>query len=118
MATNWFLAEMVFRIYSDSKPTLHRFDKQLRLIEAVTEREAYRKLLHLAKEETERLNNPSLKEKLRWEFAGIGMLHNVAVPEDGTELHYSIEQPDDVDSYLSSLHHRNSEIKSNLAITA
>ncbi len=118
MATNWFLSELVFRIYSDSNPSLHRFDKQLRLIESVTEREAYRKLLQLAKQETERLNNPSLKEGLRWEFAGVGMLHNVAVPEDGTELHYSIEQTEDADEYMQSLRNRNSEIKSHLAITA
>lgn len=118
MAPNWYLSELVFRIYCEEHPGMHRFDKQLRLIEALSEREAYRKLLHLAKVETERLNNPSLKERLKWEFAGVGLLHNIEVPEDGSELHYSIDEPEDAEEYLRSLKYRNSKIKSDLAITA
>jgi hypothetical protein len=117
MVSNWYLTEIIFSIKDDKSPGSIRFDKQVRLLEAISERDAYQKVLSIASKELDYLNVPSLKN-LTWEFVGIEYLHATDCPEDGVELHYSIEEQENPEEYIRDVRMRNADLQTQIALTA
>lgn len=120
MKHGWFLTELIYRIHDSNSPTVHQFDKQMRLIEAESAREAYQSALVMASHELDKRNNPDNKE-LTWEFAGIGILQTIDKPEasvDNMELHYTIDTPGAAQEYMHSLRTRHASLQMQIALTA
>jgi hypothetical protein len=119
MKQGWFLTELVYRIHDLSSPTVHQFDKQMRLIKASSAREAYQTALVMASHELDRRNIS--KEELQWEFAGIGILQTIEKPEesvDNMELHYTVDTAHAAKEHMMSLRERQASLQLQIAQTA
>ncbi len=114
METNWFLAELIFHVHESRKDHFH---KQLRLLSASSEKEAYLQALITASGELDKHNTPTNKEE-QWEFAGIGILQAIENPEDMQESYLTIEEPLNAREFLHSLRIRNASLQNKLALTA
>lgn len=119
MASQWFLSELIFRIHDPKGQAMNRFIKQLRLIKAETEKEAYQLALVRASQELDKLNNPPYKDMI-WEFAGIGFIKNTDNGEEETSefLFDTIEEYPDAGAYMNQLRVRNEVIQMQIALTA
>jgi hypothetical protein len=119
MKQGWFLTELVYRIHNLNSPTVHQFDKQMRLIKAVSAREAYQNALVMASHELDRRNNS--REGLQWEFAGIGILQTIEKPEesvDNMELHYTLDTARAAREHMMSLRERQASLQMEIAQSA
>lgn len=117
MQTSWYIVELVFRIHNKKQSQSIRFDKQLRLIESINEREAYQKAIILASEQIQKLNAPTLKY-LEWEYIGMGAFHEIDYFEDGMEIHYSIEETDNPIDYIKNIKYYNADLQEKISIPA
>ncbi len=119
MATQWFLSELIFRIHDPNGQALNKFIKQLRLVEAETEKEAYQLALVRASKELDKLNNPPYRDMI-WEFAGIGFIKSTDEREEKTSEHLfdTIEEYPDAGAYMNQLRMRNEVIQMQIALTA
>jgi hypothetical protein len=119
MASQWFLSELIFRIHDPKGEALNKFIKQLRLIKAETEKEAYQLALVRASQELDKLNNPPYKDMI-WEFAGIGFIKNSNNEEEEKAefLFDTIEEYPDASAYMDLLRVRNEVIQMQIALTA
>ncbi|WP_118973541.1 DUF4288 domain-containing protein [Taibaiella koreensis] len=116
----WFLTELIYRIHDKNCPTVHQFDKQMRLIKADSAREAYQAALVMASHELDK-RNTSIEQELTWEFAGIGILQTIDKPEesvDNMELHYTIDTAGAAKEYMRSLRTRHASLQMQIALTA
>ena len=119
MKQGWFLTELVYRIHDLNSPTVHQFDKQMRLIKAASAREAYQSALVMASHELDRRNIS--KEDLQWEFAGIGILQTIEKPEesvDNMELHYTVDTEGAARAHMISLRERQASLQLQIAQSA
>lgn len=119
MKQGWFLTELVYRIHDLNCPTVHQFDKQMRLIKATSAREAYQSALVMASHELDLRNNS--KEDLQWEFAGIGILQTIEKPEesvDHMELHYTVDTERAAREHMMSLRARQASLQMQITLTA
>ncbi len=121
MTEGLYLAELIFRIHDSDRPGLYQFDKQMRIIEAGSVREAYQNTLVLASQELDK-HNIRTNLKTQWEFAGIALLENIDAPgrEDITslELHYTIETSYAAKEYLQELKEKNALLQNLIALSA
>ncbi len=116
MFNTWYIVELVFRIHNKQQTRIIRFDKQLRLIEAHTDR-AYQKAIVLASEQIQLLNAPTLKY-LEWEYIGMGAFHEIDTFEDGMEIHYSIEETENPIEYIKNLKYYNADLQEKISVPA
>lgn len=119
MKQGWFLTELVYRIHNLSSPTVHQFDKQMRLIKASSAREAYQSALVMASHELDHRNND--KDNVQWEFAGIGILQTIEKPEesvDHMELHYTVDNAGAARAHMISLRERQASLQMEIAQSA
>lgn len=120
MKNTWFLAELIYRIHDRNSPAVHRFDKQMRLIGALSAREAYQAALVMASRELDKRNN-SESESRTWEFGGIGVLQSIDKPEEGVdnmELHYTLDTEGAAQEYMHSLRTQHASLLMQIALTA
>lgn len=120
MKHGWFLTELIYRIHDRNCPSVHQFDKQMRLIKADSAREAYQAALVMASHELDKRNMPP-ENALLWEFAGIGILQTIEKPEesvDNMELHYTIDTAGAAREYMDSLRTRHASLQMQIALTA
>lgn len=120
MKQGWFLTELIYRIHDSDHPALFQFDKQMRLIMAASPREAYQGALVMASRELDKRNGRT-GERLRWEFAGIGILQTIDKPEasvDNTELHYTIDTDHAAREHMHSLRERQDSLQMQIALSA
>lgn len=115
MKANNYIAELIFRIDNKSNPPLSRFEKQIRLLQADNEREAYLQVLIAATKELDRHDDTS---QYQWEFAGIGILHLTDQPEAVVESDSVFEHPFNPLEYMHFLRERNASLQSKLALSA
>lgn len=113
-ATN-YIAELIFRIDNKSNPPLSRFEKQIRLLQAENERDAYLQVLIAATKELDRHSDTS---QYQWEFAGIGILHPADQPEAVIEVDPAFEHPQNPAEFMRFLRERNASLQSKLALSA
>lgn len=106
----WYLAKIVFQIICGDGNHTAQFDEQLRLIAAVNEDEAFEKASSIGKNEEESFYN--LKQQLvRWDFVNVSELYHLTELIDGAEMYSRINEVDDAESYITSVHRRAESIQ-------
>jgi len=115
MNVSCYIAELIFRIDNQKNPPLIRFEKQIRLLEAGSEKEAYQLALIAASKELDKHQD---RFPYQWEFAGIELLHLTDHPEAVKEGCLPIAHPTNVQEYMYHLRQRNASLQSKLALSA
>ena len=106
----WYLAKIVFQIICGDGDHAAQFDEQLRLIAACNEDEAFEKASTIGKDEEESFYN--LKQQLvRWQFVNVSELYRLSELIDGAEMYSRINEVDDADAYITSVHRRAESIQ-------
>jgi Domain of unknown function (DUF4288) len=105
ISMNWYLAKMVFRIVCGEGVHTAQFDEQLRLVGAATKEEAFQKAQQMGQQEDDTFFNR--KEQLvRWQFINISELYKLSDLIDGAELYSRIEEKDNADAYIYTVHQK------------
>jgi len=84
----WYVATLIVTSFVKGKQKgKHLFDRQVRIIRAASNEEAYQKALSLGKEENASYRNPR-GEKVSWRFLGLEDLRQLLNDhlDDGTEI--------------------------------
>jgi hypothetical protein len=102
---NWYIAKIVFRIFTESERETIQFDEQLRLIMASSKEEAILKARVIGlNEEDCFLNNR--QQSVAWEFVNILDVQPLANLKDGIELYSNISEHDKSEDYIRYVHLR------------
>ena len=107
---NWYLAKLVFRIICGAGDHRPQFDEQLHLIKAGDAAEALKKAYRIGYHNGDTFLNHHY-EPVQWKFVNVPELVPLHVTEEGIEMYSRIEEPDDLDSYLSLIHHKASVLR-------
>ena len=107
---NWFLAKIIFRIVCGNGDHTPQFDKQLRLIQADDETEAFSKARVIGeKEQTSFLNE---QERLvQWKFINVSELYKLSALIDGAELYSRVQEVDNADLYIGLVNKKATHIQ-------
>lgn len=100
---NWYLAKFVYRIICGDGHHNPQFDEQLRLIFAGNKQEAFQKASEYGKKEEESFYNQK-QQLVQWQFINISELHLLNELSDGAELYSRIEEKENADSYIHTVH--------------
>ena len=101
----WYLAKLVFRIVCGEGQHTAQFDEQLRLIAAADKEEAFTKAKAMGQKEEDTFFNR--KEQLvQWQFINISELYLLSELIDGAELYSRIEEKDNADAYVYTVHQK------------
>lgn len=107
---HWFLAKIVFRILCGNGDHTPQFDKQLRLIEANNENEAFEKAKAIG--EKEQVSFLNQQEKIvQWQFIDVCELYKLSALIDGAELYSSVQEVENADLYISLTHKKAAHIR-------
>jgi hypothetical protein len=102
---NWYLAKIVFRIVCGDGMHLAQFDEQLRLVSANDKQEAFSKAQAMGEKEQEGFYNA--KEQLvQWQFINVSELYQLSDLIDGAELYSRIEEKENADAYVYTVHQK------------
>ncbi|MBE7178302.1 MAG: DUF4288 domain-containing protein, partial [Mucilaginibacter polytrichastri] len=82
-----------------------QFDEQLRLIEAVSQTEAFIKATRLGKENEDQFDSEK-DSKVKWLFIGVTDVNEMPEWQDGAELFYHIRETPDAEQYTRYILHR------------
>ena len=110
---NWFLAKIVFRIICGTGDHTPQFDKQLRLIQASSETEAFEKAKDIGENEQVSFLNESQKV-VQWQFVDVCELYRLSALIDGAELYSSVQEVENADLYISLMHKKAAHIRENI----
>ena len=103
---NWYVAKIVFRITTSQPKAEGQFDEHLRLIQASSFEEAFRKARLIGIGEEDAADNRSAS----WEFVNIAELIPLQSLCDGTELYSRIHETSEVRSYINLIHLKAAEL--------
>ena len=107
---NWFLAKIVYRIVCGNGEHTPQFDKQLRLIYAADETEAFLKARIVG--ENEQLSFLNQQEKMvQWRFINVSELYKLSALIDGAELYSSVQEVDDAELYIGLVNEKAANIQ-------
>ncbi len=103
---NWYIAKIVFQITTATASGVGQFDEHLRLIEANSFEEAFRKarLIGIGEEDIAQEGRAS------WEFVNIAELLPLQHLGDGAELYSRIHETAEVHSYINNVHRKAFEL--------
>lgn len=107
---NWYLAKMVFRIVCGDGDHLAQFDEQLRLIHATSKEEAFEKAQSLGLKEEEVFFNQQ-QQLVCWQFISVSELYQLKDLIDGAELYSRIEERDNAEAYIHTIHKKAAQIR-------
>jgi hypothetical protein len=96
---NWFIAKISFQIITSNESGSGQFEEQLRLLNAATMAEAYRKALEIGRQEEESFLNMHSRPVL-WKFTGITDLKEINDLKDGAEIFSTILETENSADYL------------------
>jgi hypothetical protein len=102
---DWYMAKMIFRIICGEGAHTPQFDEQLRLVSAGSKEEAFRKAQEMGQQEEDTFYNR--KEQLvQWQFINISELYRLSELIDGAELYSRIEEKENADAYIYTIHQK------------
>lgn len=103
---NYYIAKIVFRITTAHPGALGQFDEHLRLIQATSFEEAFRKarLIGIGEEDSTQNGHAA------WEFVNISELLPLQQLCDGAELYSRIHETPEVRSYINLVHLKAAEL--------
>ena len=96
----WFLAKIVYRIICGSGNHTPQFDEQLRLIEADSEEDAFKKATSIGFNEEARFFN-SRQQLVSWQFINVSEIYLLEDLRHGVEIYSRVTEVDDVETYIS-----------------
>ena len=106
----WYLAKIVFRITCGEGDHRAQFDEQLRLIAADDIVAAFDKASGMGKMESDNFINIE-KKMVQWQFINVPELYPLKEMIDGAELYSRIQEYDDADTYISTVHKKATYIR-------
>jgi hypothetical protein len=109
---NWFLAKIVYRIVCGDGDHTPQFDEQLRLIQAIDEKQAFEKATAIGEQEQEMFLNQQQK-LVQWQFVNVCELYKISALIDGAELYSRIQETDTPAQYMDMVHKKAAHIKTN-----
>lgn len=101
----WYLAKFVFRIVCGEGVHTPQFDEQLRLIAGIDKEEAFTKAQALGKKEEDTFFN-SKEQLVQWQFINVSELYLLSDLIDGAELYSRIEEKENADAYVYTVHQK------------
>ena len=108
---NWYLAKIVYRIYCGDGEHTGQFDEQLRLIAAKNKEDAFHKAQTIGQQEEEIFFNQK-QQLVHWQFINVCELYKLSQSIDGAELYYRIEEYENADAYMDTIHKKAERILS------
>lgn len=102
---NWYLAKFVFRIICGEGDHSPQFDEQLRLVAGASKEEAFHRAQQMGQKEEESFYNRK-HELVRWQFINISELYLLSELIDGAELYSRIEERENADAYVYTVHQK------------
>jgi hypothetical protein len=109
----WYIVKIIFRIICGEGQHAVQFDKQLRLISAQNEKEAFEKAKITGAREEDSFLNSELK-RVKWAFVGITELKEIKEFGDGLELYSVIEEADDAERTVQTIRQKEIDIETSL----
>ncbi|NIG53480.1 DUF4288 domain-containing protein [Chitinophaga sp. Cy-1792] len=107
---HWFVAKVVYQIISGNGNHTPQFDEQIRLISAVTKKDALEKAHQIGIQEQYAFKN--LQEELvQWKFINVPEVYDINQLTDGMEVYSRIEEPGDPKSYLAWLQTKSAQLQ-------
>ena len=101
----WYLAKLVFHIVCGEGQHAAQFDEQLRLIAADDKEIAFIKASEMGRKEEDAFYNR--KEQLvQWKFINVCELYMLSDLTDGPELYSRIEEKENADAYVYTVHQK------------
>lgn len=119
MKEGWFLTELIYSIHNKKESAVYQFDKQMKMIKAASEREAYQFSLVLASKELDLKNTAESDEQ--WEFVGIGLFQMIDEPREvkrNATFHYEMYNAQDAKQHVISLRKRLESLQMQIALSA
>jgi len=110
---NWFLAKIIFRIVCGTGVHTPQFDKQLRLIQAENETEAFSKAQAIGEREQAEFLNQEQK-LVQWKFINVCELYKLTALIDGAELYSRVHEVDNADLYIGIVNRKAAHIQENI----
>ncbi|MBA3665395.1 MAG: DUF4288 domain-containing protein [Bacteroidetes bacterium] len=99
---NWYLAKLIFDIDTGASASKAQFDEQLRLVNAVSETDAYFKAKELGrKNQSEFLNEKT--ETVAWRFVGVSEVVQLNEIKDGVELYSTTLETNEKENFINSV---------------
>ena len=105
----WYMAKIIFRIISGKGNHIAQFDEQLRILAALARQAAFMKAKIIGKNTEESYLNQR-KEMVQWKFINVAELYHLHELADGTELYSKIEEYDQPENYIQTIHKKASQI--------
>jgi len=102
---NWYLAKVVYQIICGDGNHTPQFDEQLRLIAASDEYNAFQKAQRIGVLEEESFFNDK-QHLVKWKFVDVCELYKLSKLIDGAELYSRIQETDDADKYIDTIHRK------------
>lgn len=97
----WFLTKLIFSIDAGTNSKA-QFDEQLRLVNAVSETDAYFKAKDLGRtQQTEFLNEQA--ELVSWRFVGVSEVLELNEIKDGVELYSNTIEVSEKENFINSV---------------
>jgi len=119
MKEGWFLTELIYSIHNKKGTAIYQFDKQMKMIKAASEREAYQFSLVLASKELDIKNAEVSAEQ--WEFVGIGLFQVIDEPKEvkrNATFHYEMSNAQDAKQHVIYLRQRLESLQMQIALSA
>lgn len=107
---NWYLAKIIFRIICGEGDHTAQFDEQLRLIAADNEELALQKAQQMGRSEEESFPNQQ-QQMVQWMFINVAELYQLRELMDGAELYSRIQEYDEAENYISTVHKKAMHIR-------
>jgi hypothetical protein len=108
---NWYLAKIVYEIRCGEENHSGQFDEQLRLIAASGKDEAFHKAQDIGQKEEEIFFNQK-EQMVQWKFINVAALYKLTELIDGAELYSRIEESDQRELYINTVHKKAEQILS------
>lgn len=105
----WYLAKMVFRIICGEGEHTPQFDEQLRLVSGNSKEEAFNKASQMGNREEDTFFN-SKEQLVQWQFINISELYLLNELIDGAELYSRIEEKENAEAYIYTIHQKASTL--------
>ena len=106
---NWYIAKLVFQIVTGADRPGAQFDEHLRLSQAASYEQAFRKAKLLGIQEEDSVLTAG-QEGATWAFVNITELYPLKDLADGAELYSQIHETPEGKSYIRGVHRRAAEL--------
>lgn len=107
---HWFVAKVVYQIICGDGNHTPQFDEQLRLISALTKKDACDKAREIGMQEQYAFKNQQ-QELVQWKFINVPEVYTLDQLTDGMELYSRIEEPGDPNSYIAWLQMKSAQLQ-------